>query len=732
MQRQATRPVPRWQRGKQKPQASMPVTLRGRHAKALTRELIRAGQQHGKAAREGTATANGMLAGSGAWRFRRHLAPFGLLTCLSAAGLILPRTAHPFLYGNLASLAAPVLIVLSTRHLSRYARNTADVWAAFTALWLPAFGLCGFGRPIPALLALTWAPLAALWVRQYRWRPSPKEKTETAAADIVTWDRLTARRKWAGQLTAPEDIPGGRKWQIELDGIETHIGQVMSEPRAIAAAWGKAQTEAYVEPHPTGIESKGTLTILKAGTIQEVHEWDGSGFGEDGIARIGRFADGQPARIRCWVPRDGTRHGLIAGCMGSGKSALLDLLVWLALTSPVPVVPVILDPQNGQSLPQWQDKVLYAAGVEECVRMVRGLNAGMMDRSRRLASMTWEDDGHKVKGMEFFDARLTGLPVVMAITDEAPLLLSGGGNAKLSAEMIRLEGEGGKLGRKTGMSKWLVAQVPSLSELGDQALRSMLVGGNVVCLRTGDRVSAGMLGLETDPSVLPKYFQDGEPTAGLGYAVSLDNRQAPFRTDMVPRRMRHEAAEVAVLDDGFLEAMDRAMGIQGVLLPQIPSPAPAEDAPEGRRCIDAVWQVLTDSGKPMERGDVIYWVNELATTGWGRDRPFSIRAIGDACAKLAEGKEPGRTVTKPRDGVYQASLRDHTSPELPGTTTAEGQHDGDGQAFKTDARPAHARCVHRDPGRRTHPRVLRGHVRGRDPPARGNVRQLVVDRSRRH
>ena len=47
-------------------------------------------------------------------------------------------------------------------------------------------------------------------------------------------------------------------------------------------------------------------------------------------------------------------------------------------------------------------------------------------------------------------------------------------------------------------------------------------------------------------------------------------------------------------------------------------------------------------------------MNELATTGWGRDKPFSIRAIGDACAKLAEGKEPGREVTKPRDGVYQA------------------------------------------------------------------------------
>jgi len=91
------------------------------------------------------------------------------------------------------------------------------------------------------------------------------------------------------------------------------------------------------------------------------------------------------------VPRDGTRHTLIAGCMGSGKSEYLNLLIWLALTGQIPVVPVILDPQNGQSLPQWRDKVLYAAGVDECARLSRGLTAGLMDRSRRP-----QGEGHAV------------------------------------------------------------------------------------------------------------------------------------------------------------------------------------------------------------------------------------------------------------------------------------------------------------------------------------------------
>ena len=132
------------------------------------------------------------------------------------------------------------------------------------------------------------------------------------------------------------------------------------------------------------------------------------------------------------------------------------------------------------------------------------------------------------------------------------MLLSGGGNAKRAHEMIRMQATRAKLGRKTGGCRWLVAQVPSLSELGDQSLRSMLVGGNVVCLRTGDKVSAGMLGLEADPSALPKYFPYGEATGGLGYAVGSDNRQAPFRTDLVPRPDAPPAREVPQLEPEFL------------------------------------------------------------------------------------------------------------------------------------------------------------------------------------
>jgi hypothetical protein len=232
---------------------------------------------------------------------------------------------------------------------------------------------------------------------------------------------------------------------------------------------------------------------------------------------------------------------------------------------------------------------------------------------------------------------------------------------KLAAEMTSKSADAGKLGRKAGESEWLVAQVPSLAELGgDQALRSMLVGGNVVSLRTGDKVSAGMLGLEADPASLPKYFPDGEPTQGLGYAVTMDNRQAPMRTDLIPSRMRHRAVEVPQLEDEFLEAMDYAMN-KGIPLANVaplavaaqPDQA-ADDGPEGRRCVDAVWTVLQRKGREMERGEIIGEVGKLATGEWVREKSFSIRSVTNALGDLASGKHPDRPVIKPRDGVYEA------------------------------------------------------------------------------
>jgi uncharacterized protein DUF87 len=679
MPRRQTREIPRWRRGKTPAFAPQPqvVQIRGRKAIELMRQME--AQQAGQAGRapNPAAATNDMLARTGAWRRRRQMPPVAWGVGLAVIGEILHNTHNPVLFGIIGGLIAAALLILFTRHLSVYGRRWFD-FAAFLSLgWLPALAAFGFGSPVPALLAITVVGASGAWIKHYRARPQAQPEPEPEmGADQVIWERLAAARNWVGQLGPVEQLPGGgRRYPIQLDGIKTTIGNVVSASENVAGAWHKPMTEAYAERDPHGITSRGYLTILGSETLTGVREWNGAGMDpQTGMAAIGRYADGTDLHIKLYTPRYGTRHGLISGTTGSGKSQTLDLLIHVALKSGV-FVPVVLDPQEGQSLPFWKSRVLYASGTAECHRMLRGLHAGMLDRSRYLADLEWDDDGIPMHGLNFFDYELTGLPMPLIIFDEAHMALKG--RNREEREIIEMVTEIGRLGRKTGTALWLATHLPSLSELGgEQALRDMLRGGNVVSMRTANRVSGGMVGLEKDPSEIPRFFQDGKETYGLGYADGPDARpDAPMRTDLVPKAMRRNLPPVRTLDDRFLEAMDRAMRAGEMVLPSAPAAAqpaaPADDGPDGRRCIDAVWTVLKREAREMERGEIIEEVGKLATGEWGRDKQFSLRSFTNALSDLAGGKDPARPVIKPRDGVYEALAPRGEAPIADSNDTTE-------------------------------------------------------------
>lgn len=631
--------VPRWKR--KTPPPGPVVMVKGRKA---TRQL---GQHLQAQSPQVTLTSS-----RPAFRWRKHLVPFWWLAGVTMTGLVLHATL-PWA-GVIAGPLAGTAVLMLTRHLDDWTRRACYAIAFLTAVWVPVLALAGLRPPAPLAGLACWALVTVPWVHHYRWRYTAPE-AQPDSTDQETWARLAAKRKWAGYLGAPQRIPGGVRYPVILNGAETNIGEVMAHPRAIAAAWDKPITEAYAEPDPAGIESRGLLTLLKVGTLDRPREWNGQGADpQTGIAVIGRYPDDLDARIRFWVPRDGTRHGLVAGASGSGKSYLLDLIIRVAVASGV-VVPIILDPQEGQSLPHWRGKVRYASGVDECMRMLKGIRDGMFGRSRDLAARTWTDeDGHLVQGMDFYDPHLTGLPAVLVIADEFPLLLTAAGkaDAKRADLAISYGGDIAKLGRKTGVALWPVAQVPSLDELGSRVLRSMLVGGNVVCLRTGEERDAGMIGMVADPSTLPRYFRDGSPTHGLGYVIGPDNRQAPARADMVHRRVRRTIPQVPELDPAFAAALDAAM--TGKLVAS-PAPAPVADSRPGRAA-DAILAVLD---REMDRGEII-----SAVAAWCQEQgrePYALRTVTDALDKLVEA---GRA-TKPGYNRYAPPRHLHAVAGIP-------------------------------------------------------------------
>jgi len=585
------------------------------------------------------------------FRFRFHLVPL----CWLAAGLA-GLTVHGGMIAVLTGLIGTAITVASTRERGRFPRRYNQGMAAWSALWFQAFAWWGSGWWTAVYLA-GWLVPACLWWEHYRWRgPAPEPAVPDRSVEI-TWARLCAANKWAADLGERIDLgAGAAQWPINCDGISTHIGKITARRQEVAAAFHKGLTSCYTEPDPRADdESRGLLTILPRGVLDEPRLWDGQGIDLDtGLALIGRFPDGMPVRERYFVRGvgGGVKHTIIAGCDGSGKTGLIDMGLCISAASGI-IAPVILDPQEGQALPAWRDVVPYAAGVDECMTYLRGLHAAMFERSAELAGLHWTHprSGRRVKGYGFYDywmiaasraeaagldpAELTegelaayALPIIEITIDESPILLAMKGAPALLLDIL-------KLGRKVGFRVRLAVQVPSIKELGGSGeLRSILVGGNVICFRTGDKVSNGMANIPANPNELPKFWRNGKPTVGLGFAATGDAIPRPsvtMRADYVDDPYSYaEEAQVRAPDDGVAwridkvlkqadadaadlqaQAADQAQVQLGILdmlaRPKTAGQLISESTWKPSEVVDAL-KVLTDAGKIRETQDLIHKV----------------------------------------------------------------------------------------------------------------------------
>lgn len=602
------------------------------------------------------------------FRHRHQVTPvaWGVLVAVTGLSLHLARTAGT--WEVVTGLIAAALIWLATRRLDRYGKRLAEAAAVLTALWLPLMAALG-PRPWLALYAACWLVLTLTCWAHYRVRPVP----ERPADEIALWAAtLGAEGSLAGSsLSRMETVGDGARYKLALVRGKQDTSAVFSAAKKIASLYGKPVTEAFPERHADGREHEAVITILKRNTLEQVREWDGSSIDPaTGLAVIGDYPDGAPALYRFWSPGSGASQSVVAGTTGSGKTSLLYEIACIALTSEVPVIPVVLDPQYGQSLPDLRGSVPYARSPDQCFVALQCIDAGMTARSDHMADLAWTDEeGIVHAGMDHYDPHRCGLPLILVIFDEAHVLIQDPVRSKQTVAMV---GKLAKLNRKAGGQLVVASHGLLLSELGDNIFRSMLVSGNAIALRTGETFTGSNAGLMADPRQLPQVFPDGSPTHGLGYVNGPGSRpDSPMRTRYVPSpakvALAHKAAEFdPVFGDAFRSMLIRLaaagqpgarelcpqFGVTGddlsgyaeAVAAQAASAAAPDDspAPGGRTASDAIIAVLT---RPMTRGEILAAV-EAQARAWDRE-PWSLRAVTGPLAKLADS---GRIARVAGDG----------------------------------------------------------------------------------
>lgn len=510
-------------------------------------------------------------------RFRWQLVPFGVLAVIAGVGAVVARTAAGagfIVIGGVVACPAAWLFTRwwldepTERVYATYVLLAASLWTAGVARYgwdqrvaVPVLSMLHVPpMRVGAWLLAVGVPSGIPWWWRFRHRgpgeiPDDTDDDDDADADagetvpliIAEWNTYLAapERRFEGtRLINPQKVTDGETAEIVLVRGLQKTSDVLMNAELIASAYDRPDTQVLVEPHPQGRKSRAKLTLLDRDVLADVRMWGGSTLDpETGIQEVGTFPDHARAHWRWWIPEDGAVMSFVAGATRTGKSAFLKLLM-ASITDPnhpVPVAVCFADCEDdGQSLTRWKPKLKrVASGKLRTLLQLYALERITLQRSRVFSARGWDSF---TPTDEF--------PLIAAVLDEIPALLK---DKQLRGETIRILEMLAQRGAKRGIALVLVSQMASLEEIVSQTLRSMLRSGNVMCFRTGDSITGGMLGLQLDPGFLPEYFANGDPTKGLAVIKSCDGRQAPIRTDFTGDTSR-ELEIIAAAAETPLEA----------------------------------------------------------------------------------------------------------------------------------------------------------------------------------
>lgn len=484
------------------------------------------------------------------WRLRRQLLPVAVMLGTYLAGWLL-YGFHPavwIVFGVGAVGTYGWWVAGATYQVPRTGYLVVCLHAI--TLWVSVAAGRGVAPPMPAWLAGVGGALSL----PYWWRqriqverpalPAKKqpEPEQPALEGETPDDRVTMWRAKVASSNGPldhshlkdlEDITGG--WVATIKLLRGNTDRAVMATRDIGAALGLRAGSIVIEPTATGELDEARIMVLPNNPLREVVRWTRPTLNpETGVSVLGYYADLAPVKYRHYRPGSGPVHTLISGSTDSGKSRTVEQLLAEERHSGV-VVSWVIDPQAGQSLPDWQDNVpVYARNIDQARVVLLRARARMYARNGFMSQILWTDNkGRTRKGLGQFtpmDPR-HGLPLLSITIDEAQTVLADRWCCELVEEMIGMS-------RKCGIKFRLITQVPLLDSLGNSMkIRDAVAAGNVIVLRTANRLTGQVAfngSLPVDPSSLPRQWPDGSTTSGLGFVFAPGaDRPSMMRVDLI-------------------------------------------------------------------------------------------------------------------------------------------------------------------------------------------------------
>ncbi len=469
-----------------------------------------------------------------------QLAPWGAMGLLVLAGGAARIAVHAagddldVAYGvAAAAFVVAVLAGFATRRraLSRALRHRLVAAFYLGASWLSAVALLGLSLGAVAALGAFGSMLSLLWWREHRIGPGaePALLTEPGEDDlyVTRWHAHlggTGKTLAGSRLIEPEIIRAGYRYVLELvpgtHTVEQVRNMVLTLRSGLQLMPGQ---DVIVEVHPERPAPAAVLTIVTRPQVKTPQLWPGPAAGFDsatGSVNLGPFVDGEGIGQWTVYKRDGIFGGYLQGAPGSGKSRMIEsICMSLAASTTHPTVIWYGDGQQGDSSPLLVKHADYAATSFEAIYH-------MLQAAVRVM---------KINGVENRLAGRVGFgptaerPGLMVFLDECHKVFDPAQNPLLATVCQGLALTIAREGRKVGVGLIMASQSPTLDAFGGagngaDTLRSSLLAGNGVILRSKTKNAKQVFDVDINPSAFPKL---------PGYAYLCDPeegaRNAPLR-----------------------------------------------------------------------------------------------------------------------------------------------------------------------------------------------------------